>query len=659
MRKICLLLLVMASTSYWGFSSVSLPVFFGDNMVLQRDRPIPIWGWAKPGEKVTVSFDHQIKATKADKQGSWMITLDPEAAGGPFVLRVTAENALEIANVLVGEVWICSGQSNMEMPIEGWGKVNNYQKEIADANYPEIRHFKVPNSVSATPKNNIDGGAWKICNPENAGEFTAAGYFFARELYGKLHVPIGLINTSWGGTIIETWISREAFNQSDEFKYMASSISTTGPMVEVNQKRDKLLKNIEVLQGPPSARGDTSKWKDLGYDDSRWPHMNLPGEWEQQGLGLEDLDGLVWFRKEITLTAEDAAKAAVLDLGKIDDSDDSYVNGVKVGGLRNQYIEDRHYEIAPGILRPGKNIISVRVEDTGGGGGIYGESSQMKLNIGTKTIPLSGPWAFYVDSVFITSRMNPNGYADLLFNAMINPLVPYAIKGAIWYQGEANAGRAYQYRKAFALMIQDWRQHWHQGDFPFYFVQLASWRASNGNSQTGSEWAELREAQTMTLSLPNTGMAVTVDIGDSMDIHPKFKQEVGKRLAAIALNNLYSQPMEYSGPVFESMKTQGTKIVVSFSHDQSGLYTNDKYGYLKGFEIAGSDMKYHYAKATISGNTVIVWQDDVGDPVAVRYGWADYPADCNLYNKAGFPAVPFRSDQWKSVTEAKKYELGK
>jgi sialate O-acetylesterase len=659
MKNSFLFLLLLALSSL-AKAEVSLPLLFGDHMVLQRDQPIPIWGWAKAGEVVSVRFNSQTKSTKADKQGRWMVKLDPEKAGGPFLLLVSAKNVIQINDVLVGEVWICSGQSNMEMPIAGWGKIKNYQGEIADADYPEIRHFKVPLTVSLVPKDNIESGAWKVCSPATAGDFTAVGYFFARELYRKLHVPIGLLNTSWGGTMIETWISRGAFEQSEEFKSMASQISPEGPAPSATQSLSKLKKTIEGLQGPDAKTRDSVSWRHADFDDSQWPKMKLPGAWEGQGLGLEDLDGVVWFRKVITLSPEDAGKPAVLELGKIDDSDDSYLNGSKVGGLKNQYDENRHYPIPAGLLRAGKNLIAVRVEDTGGDGGIYGEPGALKLTIGTKEIPLAGDWSFYIDSVYSFVRTGANSYPDLLFNAMINPLLPYAIKGALWYQGETNASRAYQYRKALPLMITDWRSHWQQGDFPFYIVQLASWRASNGNSQNGgSTWAELREAQAMTLSLPSTGMAVTLDIGDSVDIHPKDKQDVGKRLAAIALNNLYGLPMEYSGPVFQSMKVNGQKVILTFTHASEGFIVRDKYGYLKGFEVAGADQKFYYAKASIEGNTVVVWQDDVTSPVAVRYGWADYAPDANLYNKAGLPAVPFRTDQWKGVTEGVKYEIGK
>ena len=557
---------------------------------------------------------------------------------------------------MVGEVWICSGQSNMEMPIEGWGKINNYEKEIAAANYPLIRHIKVPNTISSTPQDNIPKADWKVCSPETAGDFTAAGYFFARELYNKLKIPVGLINTSWGGTMVETWTSRQAFENSDEFKEMIATMPQLNLDSMAKIKKEESLKRIEALQGSMDNI-DATNWNEPTTNDNAWPQMQLPNFWETQQLG--DMDGIVWFRKTINLSAEDAGKAATLELAMIDDNDVTYVNGTKVGSTA-AYNAKRNYPVEPGILKEGKNVIAVRVDDTGGYGGIYGDSADMKLTIGNHPIPLYGAWHFKVEKITGGSAsIGPNSYPTLLFNAMLNPLIPYAFRGVIWYQGETNAGRAYQYRKAFPLMITDWRKRWNDGDFPFYFVQLASFNADNGNSNNGSTWAELREAQAKTLSLPNTGMAVITDIGDSSNIHPKDKQDVGKRLAAIALHNVYGEDIVYNGPVYTSMKTEGNKANISFTDIGSGLIAHDRYGYIKGFEVAGADKKFHYAKAYISGNTVVVYNDSVNAPVAVRYGWADNNLEDNLFNKEGFPAGPFRTDDWKGITEGVKYEIGK
>ena len=623
-------------------------------MVLQRNKLIPVWGWADAHEKITVQFNKQTKTTVADKNGKWQVKLDIEKAGGPYELVVSGKNTIIFTNVLVGEVWICSGQSNMEMQINGWGKINNYEQEIAAANYPAIRHIKIPNKVSSLPKEDISSGEWEICNPLTAGDFTAVGYFFARELYNKLKVPVGLINTSWGGTMVETWTSREAFKQSNEFKNMIAEM----PLLNLDSlskvHKDAMFKKIEALQGALESKEVTMTWHETNIDDSKWGKMNLPGLWEQKGL--DGLDGTVWFRKTIIISPEDAGKPATLELAMIDDNDITYVNGVKVGSIYS-WNTKRKYTIPAGILKEGKNSIAIWVQDTGGGGGVYGDSADMKITIGNKSESLAGDWSFRVESILQSTFLGPNDYPTLLFNAMVNPLIPYAMRGVIWYQGEANTGRAYQYRQAFPLMITDWRSHWGAGNFPFYFVQLASFNASNGNSKTGSSWAELREAQTLTLSLPNTGMAVTTDIGDANDIHPKNKQDVGKRLAAIALHNVYGKNIINSGPVYKSMQTAGNRVILSFKNTGSGLMVRSNDSNLSGFEIAGEDKIFYRAKAFIKGNKVIVSSDHVQNPKAVRFGWADDASDDNLFNKEGFPAPPFRTDKWKGITEAVKYKI--
>ena len=651
MKKKGLLLLALCVVIF-SYGDIRLPKIVSDNMVLQRNKPITIWGWADANEKVTVHFNKQTKSGKADQSGKWNITLDAETAGGPFQLMVKGKNTITLTNILVGEVWVCSGQSNMEWPLRN---STNAELEIQQANYPEIRHFEVQKSVSTKLEEDVKGGDWKVCTPENARDFTAIGYFYARELYQKLKIPIGLIHTSWGGTHSETWTSREAFENSTEFKDMIASMPALDLDALAKQKNEALLKKLKDLNLSMPTSAEAERWKDLSLDDSKWPSMQLPGLWENY---LGELDGFVWFRKTIMINRDDADKEAFIDLGMIDDSDESYVNGIKIGATKNKYNELRRYKIPAGTLKDGKNVIAVRVDDTGGGGGIYGEAKDLKLTIGKNVFPLAGDWVYNIEKFQAgNSSVNPNSYPTLLFNAMLNPLFNYGIEGALWYQGESNAGRAYQYQTAFPLMIKDWRNHWKQGDFPFYFVQLASFNSANGTSEKGSAWAELREAQTMTLSLPNTGMAVTTDVGEANDIHPRNKQDVGKRLAAIALNKVYGLATIYSGPSFQSMKVEGNKIRVSFSNLGSGLLVKDKYGYVKGFEIAGSDQKFQYAKASIDGNDVVVSADHVASPLAVRFAWADNPEDSNLFNKEGFPAIPFRSDKWKGITEGAKFKI--
>jgi sialate O-acetylesterase len=641
------------SLALFSHANITLPKIFGDNMVLQREKPIPVWGWAMPGESVTVQLNKQTVTTVTDKNGKWMLKLIAEKAGGPYTFIAKGKNTITYNNVLVGEVWICSGQSNMEMPIAGWGKINNYEQEIAAADYPQIRHIKIPNTVSGTPKDDIESGEWKVANPQNAGDFTATGYFFARELYKQLKVPIGLINTSWGGTMVETWTSREAFQQSPEFKNMIAGMPSVNLDSIAKIRTAAVLKKIEAAQGPMVSKEVAATWSEANTNVSDWPEMNLPGLWE--GNGLAGLDGVVWFRKLFNVRAEDAGKEATLELSMIDDNDITWVNGVKVGST-NAYNVKRKYTIPAGVLKEGMNSIAIRVEDTGGGGGVYGEASDMKISFGKLQQSLSGQWSYRVESALLNTGVGPNDYPTLLFNAMVNPLIPYAMRGAIWYQGEANADRAYQYRKAFPLMINDWRKRW-GSNFPFYFVQLATFNAENGNSKKGSTWAELREAQTLTLSLPNTGMAVTTDIGNPTDIHPKNKQDVGKRLAAIALHNVYGKNIVSSGPLYQGMKVSGNQLILTFTNTGNGLIAKGDDGKLSGFEVAGQDKIFYPATAKIVGNTVVVSSASVIHPVAVRFGWADDAGADNLFNKEGFPASPFRTDNWKGITEKEKFEI--
>ncbi len=649
--KKSLILLFSIFLFIYSYSNVRLPRLISDNMVLQREKPITLWGWADAGEKVTVQFNKQTISVRTDNSGKWMIVLGTEQAGGPFVMTVKGRNTITINNILVGEVWVCSGQSNMEFQV---CSVTNAEGEMKNNNYPQIRQFEVQKSVSGKPEEEVKGGDWQAASPEQVGNFTAVGFFFARELYDRLKVPIGLVHTSWGGTHSETWTSKTAFEQSDEFKDMIAKMPVLDLDEMVRQKNDEIkqrLKNINIML-PVGAEAAT--WKDASVDDSRWPVMKVPQLWENT---LGELDGTVWLRKIFSLQTGDVGQAATLDLSMIDDHDETYVNGVKVGSTYS-YNTKRSYSIPASLLKEGKNVIAVKVIDTGGGGGFYGDDKDVRIVTHSgKEIPLAGDWNFQVESIGDGGSVNPNSYPTLLFNAMLNPILNYGIRGALWYQGESNAGRAYQYRRAFPLMIRDWRNHFKQGDFPFYFVQLASFNSANGNSRLGSSWAELREAQTVTLALPNTGMAVTTDIGEANDIHPRNKQDVGKRLAAIALNQLYNTKMIDGGPMYQSMKVEGSKIRLTFTNTGSGLLVKDKYGYLKGFEVAGSNQKFYYAKAWTEGNEVVVSCDAVAEPIAVHFAWADNPDDANLFNKEGFPAVPFRTDDWKGITEAGKFRI--
>ena len=657
-----IVLIINGLTGQTALADVQLPKVFGSHMVLQRRKPVPVWGRADAGEKVTVTFANQTKTTKAGKDSKWRVNLDPMEAGGPYQMLIKGKkNAVTFDDVLTGEVWICSGQSNMEWPLRA---AANGKAESKVANYPQIRQLAVSKAISLTPVSDING-EWTVCSPATAPDYTAVGYFFAKQLQKDLNVPIGLINTSWGGTHSETWTSREALSRDEELRAVANKLPGTYREV-VESGRERIRRLLETQQGGLPTAAETRTWAGSDLNASQWKTMNVPGDWEWRGLPT--LDGTVWFRREVTMPETGPFTSMTLYIGAVDDDDSTYVNGQLVGSTKG--LRPRAYALPNGLLKPGRNVIAVRVTDNGGQGGLMGQPEQLRLSGDNVDLPLAGDWQYRVAYINESSyNPGPNTYATQLFNAMLNPLVPYAIAGAIWYQGESNAGRANQYRRAFPLMIQDWRQHWKE-DFPFLFVQLASYNSANGDSRRGSSWAELREAQTLTLQLPNTGMAVTSDIGEAADIHPKNKHDVGNRLAAEAMRVLYqklgteagelsrgesSRGESSRGPMLEKMTPDRNRAVLTFRNADGGLLVKDKYGYLKGFEVAGPDQKFYYAKAEIQGTSVVVQCDSVAAPVAVRYGWADDNGEVNLYNKQGFPAVPFRTDTWKGITEAVKF----
>ena len=632
-----------------GFSNVKLPLIFSDGMVLQRNKQTPVWGWAEANEKIDLYFNKQHKTVITDANGKWRVNLDPEKAGGPFKLTVSGKNKITIQDVLVGEVWICSGQSNMEFQMY---KLPNFTALKEKINNPKVRQFGVAQDLSGSPKQQLKQGKWQLANKENLADFTAVGYFFAEKLNKELHVPIGIINTSWGGTCVETWTSREAFQKSDEFKEMIAQVPVVDMDAIFEKYKKSVLDNIQKIQGFDVSKANEEQFHLENFDDSKWPEIKVPSLWENQQIG--NIDGEVWMRKSFEISAEQANKEAVLYLSKVDDEDITYINGVKIGS-QNLWDSKRIYKIPAGILKQGKNTIAVKVIDYTGGGGIYGDSADLKIEFKDSNIPLSGLWKFNV--VKVKLEISPNSYPSLLYNAMIYPLIPYAFNGVLWYQGEANVTRANQYKIAFPQMINDWRNQWKQGDFPFYFVQLATYNENNGNSNSGSKWAELREAQFETLKLKNTGMSITTDIGDPKDIHPTNKLDVGLRLASIALNKTYGEKnIPYSGPVYKSSEVKGNTMVLTFDFVGKGLQPENL---LKGFEIAGEDKVFYPAVAVIQNNKVMVNSDKVAKPVSVRYNWADDASAGNLYNLDKLPAAPFRTDNWELTTAKEKYTISK
>lgn len=636
-------------------TSVRLPAIFSDHMVVQRDVPVVMWGWADPGGSVTVSMGQTEASTRVGSDGTWRVELPPVPAGGPYEIRVVGSDTLTFKDVLAGEVWIGSGQSNMEWPL---ASVNNADQEIAAARYPQIRLFTVERAVSPRPEVDVVSEGWKVTSPETVGGFSAVAYFFGRELHQELGVPIGLINSSWGGTVAEAWTSREALRQIPDFHEVLERVEHLADSIDlINQDFDERLAAwTQKVAAEDVGFKDSTPWYQPELDEASWEEMDVPILWES--AGLPGFDGVVWYRKTFELTPEQAGGDLTLHLGPIDDIDSTWVNGVPVGST-SIYNRARIYPIEAGILMPGRNTITVRVIDTGGGGGFFGRPDEMALTAGEDAsdmvVSLAGPWKYKVALDFTALppppvRMSLENTPTTLFNAMIAPLTPYPIQGVIWYQGESNAGRAYQYRKLFPTLIDDWRSQWDNVDMPFLFVQLANFMAVQKEPVEPSEWAELREAQSRTLSLPRTAMAVTIDIGEADDIHPRNKQDVGRRLALAALAKVYGRGVEYSGPVYRLMRREGSTAHIVFDHAE-GLHARE--GEVKGFAIAGPDRRFVAANARIEGNTVIVSSPEVAEPVAVRYGWANNPV-VNLYNAAGLPASPFRTDDWPGVTEGKR-----
>jgi len=636
--------LIFASPAY---SIVKLPGVLTSSMVLQRNKEIKIWGWADKSEKVSVSFNKLTLSAKADTDGKWMVVFPAMKEGGPYSITIKGKNTIVLDNILLGDVYICSGQSNMEWVVKN---TNNSESEIVNANYPEIRLLTIPKNLQYFPVDDVEGVKWTVCSPETVGRFSAVGYYFGREVYKEVKVPIGLINTSWGGTNIEAWTSKEYISRVDALKSRVEEAIPQSPE-ELKASQQKKMNELSARFGLDNAKSqNTETWSLPGTDLTFWQDIEVPGLWE--GKGLADIDGFIWFRREFVIPENLVGKEWTLSLGKIDDGDITYINGKLVGQTKDKYDVTRVYSIPAGILTPGINFIAVRVEDTGGGGGFYSPKEDLKLACDATEISLSGTWKCRLtpESLKIsTGGANPNAIPSSLFNGMINPLLNLAVTGAIWYQGESNASKAYQYRTLFPLMIENWRASWKQQDLHFFFVQLANYMAPDVQP-VESEWAELREAQTMTLSLPLTGMAVTTDIGEANDIHPRNKQDVGRRLALQALKTVYNKPVVNNGPVYKSMEFEGEIIILNFDHEFGPLLAKDKYGYLKGFAIAGKDRKFYWAQARIFENKVFVRSEEVPDPVAVRYAWANNPDDANLYNEEGLPASPFRTDEWEGLT---------
>jgi len=670
MRRLAAIIFLCSIVIFGQQSKIEIPSIFSDNMVLQRNTDVSFWGKADPNLEVVLNTGWgKTSNTIVQDDGSWLLKIGTPGAGGPYEINLQiGDSSVTYKNVLIGEVWLCSGQSNMEMPVEGWlpdSPIMNSEQEIENANFPEIRLFTVARAIS--PDEEFDcTGSWAECNPQTAATFSATAYFFGKKLYEELKIPVGLIHSSWGGTPVESWTGAKYLSSLPEFVKTLKDIKSSKGELQKYTAWLEAHPVITVNSVPSGTRWQNLKFNDekcseVNFDDSNWKEMNLPTLWESSEVG--NFDGVIWFRKKIKIPDDMVNKDLVLELGPIDDMDITFVNGTKVGSYEKDgfWQTKRIYNVAANLVSSNEISIAVRVVDPQGGGGIYGKPEELKIHSlnSDESISLSGYWKYlpvaeYRNLKFYVLGVDGNDYYSrpkmktdfsantptTLYNGMIRPLVPYSIKGVIWYQGEANVDNPEQYATLFPLMIKNWREDWSEGDFPFYYVQIAPY---DYGEQSHSE--ALRESQLKTLSVPNTGMAVTLDIGNPGNIHPADKEDVGERLARWALAKSYDRNVFYSGPLYKSMNIENDKIILSFDYADDGLAIKE----LKGennFLIAGENKVFKKASAKVDGDKLIISNDEIKSPIAVRYCWSNTD-EATLFNKEGLPASSFRTDNWE------------
>ena len=684
--------LALGLASVATYAEVKLPGWMSSNMVLQQRTTMHLKATAKRGAtvKITTSWDKQTVRVQADAQtGAFAFDLHVPAAGGPFTITFDDGKRLTLSNVMAGEVWFCSGQSNMEMPVKGWGTINNWEQEVANANHPLVRLFQVDRAVAHTPQTRVPLGhtqGWAVCSPQMVEEFSAAAYFFAREVSQKLGIAVGVVNSSWGGTPAESWTSHEALAEVTGFEQHQKRVFETG---FDEQKINKLYQDERVEwsrelyaddKGLDDGQLDRALWAATDLDDSSWPVMKQPMPWDNHDA-MKTFDGVAWLRRVVDIPAELAGKELRMSLGTVDDEDVTYWNGQRIG-LTAGWNLGRVYTVPASLVKAGRNVITVRIYDTSGNGGFCGDAKDMNLTAGNKIISIAGDWRYQKslnakDVKSVAGKVEPKSPNDPwfpanLYNGMVAPFLDMPIRGFVWYQGCSNVGRAIQYESLFERMILDWQARFNrqaevapfpkpQTDdrrraffaqqeskaLPFYFVQIANYRWEK-DVQPKSEWAAIREAQRKATQLDGVGMMVNIDIGMAMDIHPKNKQEVGRRLALLALNRTYGRQEACAAPEYYQMQVREGKAVLSFRPVQ-GSDALAENADIKGFTIAGPDHVWHVGKAHTEGGRfmqrVVVECPEVPNPVAVRYAWADNPP-CDLKTVSGLPVGPFRTDDW-------------
>lgn len=642
--KTCLRLVLFISLVHFSLSSnanqVELPFLINDGMVVQRGEAIPVWGWAPAGTGIEVSFDGETLTTSSKPNGEWQVLFPKRKAGGPYVLKITGANETYSFNdIWVGDVWVLSGQSNMEWPLRN---ANDAENEIANASDKHIRHFKIPRSWASSPQPRLHGGDWQITSPETAGAFSAVGYFFATTVRKEIDIPIGLINSTWGGSNIESWMDAPLLGLDRETNKNKLGALENQDEINARKVKDKIAHWPNALtDNYETAKAD---WSAEKLDESDWLAIEAPGLWEEKGL--MGLDGVAWYRLTFNLSKAEAAHDAELGLARIDDHDVTWVNGKKVGAIEG-YDLVRSYKVSKELLHAGANTIAIRVKDTGGGGGIYSDPTLLYLRSASVNKSLAGFWKFKVDKGSVSISSDRNHTPTALYNKMMYPLFKVPVKGVLWYQGESNADEAEQafaYRDQFKNLILDWRKSWNNKNLPFYWVQLANFN-SGRNSGGKFPWAIVRESQTAALALPHTGQAITIDVGNPKDIHPRDKQTVGKRLALIALKNDYGQAKIHArGPYLKKAKVKDNTVIITMT-SKSGLRLAESTNELSGFEIADENGNWHPAQAQLEKKIIVLSSDEVARPTAARYAWSDNPENVNLVDKSGLPAEPFRVER--------------
>lgn len=639
-RTLLFVVLVMSANTL--LADVKLPQIFSSNMVLQRDKPVPIWGWANPNEEIKVSFVGKNYSVKANTEGKWEVLMEAVSFGGPYVLKI---NELVLDNILIGDVFLCSGQSNMAFLLQN---SDDAERAIASAENQNIRLFNVPRDIEFKPLVDIAGKtSWQLCNPKTVKSFSAVAYYMARKLQKDLNIPIGLVHSSYGGTVIEAFISAKPLDTIARLKPVLEKIGDknvadfiAGNISEYSKKYNNVSQKIssEVLW-------DTINPVVPEYNN-RWETMRLPTLWEKAGLA--SVDGVIWFYKEVNLTKEDCQKDAFLSLGRIADQSVTFFNGEKLGSSIDSRDFIRDYSVSKHILKPGINKIMVRVANKGRNGGLWGpeELQYFKTGNGVK-MPLSGEWAYKVQDMRVA--VHPNDVSSSIFNAMIHPLKTIQYKGVIWYQGESSANWANEYEGLLKMMIKDWRLQFNQPNLPFVIIQLPNYKDVSKQPEVNSTWALLREAQEKATQLPNVGLVNIIDLGLADDIHPTQKTPVGERVALKLEQMLYHKKIVADGPTFKKVKFKNGQAVIAFDHADN-LYMN-KESVRSNFIIAGKDQKFVWAQSKLVGDRFVVWSENVKDPVAVRYAWADNPGTNSFYNGSDLPMAPFRTDNWEIVTK--------